>query len=784
MESSFGYFQNDGSEFVVTDYNTPRALINYAWNKRIISGVSQHGGGDGVYKERCLQYIDERGRNLMVKDGHRYFYIHDCENGNVWSPGWHPVQAKFDDYKCIHGLGYSKIESAYQGIESSMRIFVPENEACEIWTIKLKNTNTKTKKLKFFTFVDWELKGYQGYSDYFSYLSGEYYTDIFAVHAKNKAIERPHEFYDGFIASDKKPSGFDTSRRAFLGNFGHVNNPIVVQSGCCTNSLASCEYMVGVLEHTIELDSSESCTFNVLIGATNGYADINETVKALFTDTNSIDKEFSKLQLKNKALMKKAVVETPNEHVNYLVNGWLKKQIQIYAEVGSDNGRGFRDALQLLWAAASFDLKYTKNMMIECLRHQYADGHTLRGWLPTDDHHYSDGPVWIAPALEAYLIESGDYDFLNQEVPYFDHGSDTIFEHMLQGLRQASNDLGEHGLVKCHFGDWNDSLTGVGIEGKGESVWTSIAIIFSLKTAARIVKRLLCNDLIVEEMLLRADRLKKAVDKHAWDGDWYLRAINDNGEKVGTHIEAEGSTYLLPQVWAIMADMVDEERKKTLYKTIDEKLESPYGSLTLAPPYTKLNKSIGRLTGFEPGIWENGAPYCHSNGFKIIADCMGGRGNEAWESFQKAMPDNPITPSTESHCEPYAFTNQYLGPDNRRAGQTQFAWMTGTAGWYYRAMCEYIIGVRGEFDGLRIDPCLPDHWKEVSLEREFRGARYKIDVENPHGLQKGCVELELDGEPFEGNLVPIFGDGKLHKIKVKLTANIKVHNEELVNEFS
>ena len=768
-ENSFGYFQNNGAEFVVTERETPRALVNYSWNKRFISGVSQHGGGDGVYKERAMQYIDQRGRNLMVKNGHRYFYMYDCENGNVWSPGWHPVQEELDAFKCIHGLGYSKFESSKSGIETNMRMFVPEKEACEIWTITVKNTNNSPKTLKFYTFVDWLLQGYSVYCDYFACLSAEYHEDLNAIHAKNRAIERQHDFFDGFVASDIKPSGFDSSRKKFLGSFGHVKSPKVVVKGSCNNSIASCEYMVGVLEHTLELATNESITFNILIGATNGVNDIRATTKALFDNPESIENEFIALNKRNNTLVNKVKINVPNSHVNYLMNGWLKKQIQIYSEVGSDNGRGFRDALQLLWASASFDLDYTRRMMQEALSHQFADGHTLRGWLPTDDHHYSDGPVWIAPALEAYLIESGDYDFLNVVVPYFDGGEATVLEHMLQGLRHSSDDTGDHGMVKMHFGDWNDSLTGIGIEGKGESVWTTIGIIYGLKTAVNIIRNILNNKEIEEELLARSSRLTDAINQSAWDGEWFLRGINDYGTKVGTHTEKEGRIYLLPQVWAVLADIVDDERKEVLFKAVDTLLESDYGSLTLAPAFTHRNDKIGRLTAFEPGIWENGSPYCHSNGFKIIADCIGGRGNKAWRSFEKAMPDNPITPSTHSGCEPYAFTNQYLGPDNKRAGETQFAWMTGTAGWYYRAMSEYIIGVRGDFKGLKVDPCLPDFWKSCSIERDFRGARYHVEIANPKGLQKGKVELVVDGRPIDGNIVPFFTDSNIHNVKATIT---------------
>jgi cellobiose phosphorylase len=767
-QQSFGTFADGGREFVVAEPDTPRGLVNYAWNPVFISGFSQHGGGDGVYKERAIQYVDPRGRNLMVRDGHRYFYLRDQQNGALWSPGWHPVQTPLDRFECVHGLGYSIISSACNGVETTARVFVPAGEPCEIWTITLANARDREARLKLYTFVDWLLLGYTPYSDYYSYLTGRFHEDIHTVQCRNRAVERPHDVFDGFVASDRAPSGFDTSRRAFLGNFGHVNRPAAVVEGRCRNSRAACEKMVGVLEHTLALAAGESTTLHVLVGASSGYEMTKEIVTSLLAE-GRIEDEFAVLRARKEEMANRLLVQTPDEHVNHLMNHWLKQQVQIYADVGSDNGRGFRDAMQLLWATASYDLAYTRRMLDECLRHQYADGHTLRGWLPVDDHHYSDGPVWIAPVVDAYLKESGDAAILDHVVPYFGGGEGSVWDHVLRGLRHSSDDLGEHGLVRCHFGDWNDSLTGVGVGGKGESVWTTIAIVYSLKVAAGIARRALGDDAVADELLKRAARLTAAIHEHAWDGEWYLRAINDHGEKVGTRTEEEGRIYLLPQVWAILAGIVDDERREQLYRAVDEHLESRYGSLTLSPPYTVHNPRIGRLTAMEPGIWENGSPYNHSNGFKIIADCVGGRGERAWVSYQKAMPDNPWTPSTHSGCEPYAFSNQHLGPDNPRAGETQFAWMTGTAGWYYRAMAEWMLGVRAEYGGLRVDPCLPPAWETCSLERDYRGARYRVEIENPHGLEKGgSLRILVDGEPLEGDLVPAFGDGETHLVQVRL----------------
>ena len=769
LTASFGYFKSDGREFVITEKETPRALVNYLWNNKFISSVSQHGAGEGAYKERAAQYIDRRGRNILIKNGRRYFYILDSKTKNFWSPGWHPAQKKVSKFQCINAPGYSIISSQKNGIYAEKRVFVPPNDMpCEIWTITLRNSRKEKAELKFYSYVEFALDGYPRYCDYFGMLFGEYYSDINAAQACNRAAERTHDVFDGFIASDLQPSGFETSRDAFVGYYGHYNEPLALKRGYLTNSLASCEYLAGALEHNIELSPQEKLSFNIFIGASSGYEMTRHIVSTL-SKPGIIEEQFAKLaEIKNKAISK-ILINTPDKKVNYLINVWIKQQMQVYADVGSDNGRGFRDAMQMLWATASYDLPYTERMIIECLEHQFSDGHTLRGWLPIDDHHYCDGPVWIAPVIDAYLKESGNYDFLNREVKYFDKGSGTVWDHLERGTIHLTEDIGEHGLTKCHFGDWNDSLTGVGVEGRGESVWASIAAVFSLKIAANIAKIVLKNSAKEQDFLQRAEKMTDNVNRHGWDGDWYLRAINDYGEKIGTKTEKEGKIYLLPQVWAVMAGIANEERKNKILKAVDELLETDCGSRILYPPYTKPNMRIGRITLLVPGIWENGTAYCHANSFKVVADCYAGRGEHAYRSFKKAMPDSEWNPSTHSGCEPYVMTNQFLGPENKRAGKSLWAWMTGSASWYFRAMTQWIIGVRPDFDGLIIDPCLPSVWKSCSLERDFRGARYSVKIKNPENLQKGKLIISVDGKNIEGNKVAIFADGKTHNVDVVLS---------------
>ncbi len=568
------------------------------------------------------------------------------------------------------------------------------------------------------------------------------------------------------MASSIPVSGFDTSRRAFLGTYGDVTAPETVKEGKCKNSLVACEDMVGVLENTLCLEAGQSCTYHILLGATNSMEEAVKITDKLFSN-NKIEDDFIVLKQSKNNMTKDIEINIPDSKVNNLINKWVKQQVQLCAEVGRDTGKGFRDQLQDAWAIASFNPELAKEKILETLQYEYSDGRCVRGWLPLDQHIYSDGPTWIAPTINAYLKETGDYSFLNVKVPYLDQGEDTVWEHILTAVRYSSDDTGEHNLVLAHAGDWNDSLNGIGVGGKGESVWTSIALYYALNNVAEMADKLYKDKKLKDEMLDRADRIKEAVNDTGWDGEWYLAGYTDEGEKVGSHLEKEGSIYLNSQTWAIMSGIVQGDRKEKCLKALDEKLDSPYGPLTLYPTYTRYNPSIGRLTGFVPGIWENGTPYCHGGTFKIVSDCCAGRGDKAYETMTKIMPDSNTNPSDHSGCEPYVLTNMYFGPDNPRAGQTMFAWVTGTAGWMFRAVTQYILGFHPGHDDIWIKPCIPSAWKECTLHRKFRGDVYKVKIINK-GSGSKVAKITVDGKTLTKNSFGIFGDGETHEVFVEM----------------
>lgn len=761
-QQPFGEFREGGRVFRVTQPQTPRPLMNYLWNSHFLSAVNHFGTGQGAYGGRAACYIDpeNRGRAALIRDGNRFFYLRDGDTGSVWNPGWYPTCHPLDGYWCDHGPGTAVICGSLAGVEAQAEVFVPEEHPCEAWTLTLRNLGGVEKTVEVFSCVEFSLEGYSRYSEYDSYVRAFYDEERRMVYAQNRAQERPHPWYDGFIASDLPPEGYETSKRRFFGAYGGPQAPWQLRDGQgCTNQGTACEEMVGVLCHRVTLAPGGSWRLRVLIGSCDQPATAAAICGALWPQ------DFGRLRREAEercaAQARTSQIKTPEPRLDSLFNHWLKRQVAMCAEVGRSTGKGFRDTLQDSMALCTFQPRLAREKIVETLSHQYSDGRCPRGWLPVDPHIYSDGPVWIAPAVNAYLKETGDFDLLWERVPYLDGGSATVWEHVLLAARYSAGDVGAHGLVLAHDGDWNDSLNGIGVGGQGESVWTSIALCGALADTLELARHFDPNPALLDELECARERMLRAVRIEGWDGAWFLAGYDDEGRPVGSHREEEGKIYLNPQTWAVLTGTADGEQTRSCLAAVDRWLDCADGALTLYPPYTHYQPAIGRLTGFIPGIWENGAPYCHGGMFKVVTDFASGRVGKGWETLLKILPDSPGNPSVHSGCEPYVFTNMYLGPDNPRAGETTFAWVTGTAGWAQRAVTEYLFGFKPSYDGFRLVPALPDGFDGAELTRSWRGAVYHIR------FYQGEPGLTVDGKalPHDG-LIPVGERGKAYEIEV------------------
>jgi cellobiose phosphorylase len=748
MATSYGSFSEDGTEYIITDpFAPPRAQVNFLWNDTLISGLNQFGSGDGVFNNQTLTYNHPKGRVRLIRDGRRYFYIRDNKTREFWNTGLFPINTPGASFRTHVGLGYSRFHMEWAEIRCESRVFLAPDEPVEIWEFLLTNVSGQNRDLWFCPYVEWLLGGYSTFSSPYSYLRSAFDPDLKAVSSYNTSDERPHPRYNAFIATDGEPAQWCGGRRDFLGSFGSPTAPASLVTGRMSCKEAWCEELAGAMAIPVMLAPGGQRSLTILLGSFDSEAEKQRLIHKVLP-LQYRQAAWERLNAEKKIMRESVVVNTPDPQINRLVNIWSKQQIQLCVEFGRDGARGFRDTLQDAWGIAPFNPKLAKAKIKETLAHQYQDGHAVRGWLPLQPHHYSDGPAWIAPTIAAYIKETGDAAFLEESAPYLDSREDTVKGHMLKGIRHLSEDVGAHGLVLAHEGDWNDSLNWMGRAGRGESVWTSMALYHSCKVVSEMARELLHDPALESEMEERAQRIASAIQTHGWDGKWYLAGWSDFGNPVGSKSNTEGQVFLNTQTWAVLTGLASGDRLTACLEAIDGILESRHGSLTLWPPFTAPDENVGRVTMLLPGMYENGTPYCHGTAFKIVADLVAGRADRALSSWRKVMPDNPDHPSIVSGCEPYAFTNQYLGPTNGRAGDSISGWITGTAGWMFRAVVEYFCGIQPGYHGFRIHPCLPSEWDQVSVERTLRGKRYSIQI----ARENDSYAVTVNGKRASGEL--------------------------------
>lgn len=745
----FGHFSADGREYVITaPFAPPRAQINFLWNDTLISGLNQFGSGDGVFNNQTLMYNHEKGRVRLVRDGRRYCYVRDRADGQVWNSGVFPINTPGATLTTRVGLGYSVFTTEHAGIVIESRVMLAPDEPVEIWEYRIRNASGRARSLWLAPYVEWLLGGYGTFSSPYSYLRSTFDAQRKAVLSFNTSDERPHGRYNAFVTTDGVVEGWCGGRRDFLGPFGSPTAPQSLLDGKLSGTEAWCEELAGALAIAVELQPGEEQNVTVLLGSFDTIEEKDRLIDKVLPAAYRAA-AWAKLQAEKADMLNRVQIETPEPQIDRLVNTWAKQQIQLCVEFGRDGARGFRDTLQDAWGILPFNAPLAQAKITETLAHQASDGHAIRGWLPIQPHHYSDGPAWITPTVAACLKETGDYAFLQEKVPYLDQGEDTVLGHMLKGVRHLSDDLGVHGLVLAHEGDWNDSLNWMGRDGKGESVWTSMALSYSLDILGELAREVLRDPGLEREMRERKAKIDAAIQQYGWDGAWYLAGWSDAGNPVGSAANREGRIFLNSQTWAVMTGLAQGERKAACLQAIDTLLEAKHGSLTLTPAYTGADPNVGRVTMLLPGMYENGTPYCHGTSFKIVADLCAGRPDQALASWRKVMPDSAAHPSSVSGCEPYAFTNQYLGPDNGRAGDSISGWITGTAGWMFRSIVEYVCGIKPGYHGLRIEPCLPTAWNRVRVQRDLRGHRYDIVI-----VRNGVgYDITIDGKPYDGQVL-------------------------------
>jgi len=742
-----------------------RTVHNMLYNPNYLTMLDQCNGG-------MAKHMSPAGRTCQIVQGDRFVYVRDAESGEYFSIGFAPVFRAYERYECRAGLNYQVVENVTDGIEAVWRIYVPSgDDPVEVWDVRLRNTGDRPRKLQLFTYVPMNCDGEDLYCGELHRIA-EYLPEQRAVFVCMDAprylegVDLP--WHNGFLAVNRAPDGWDASLDAVIGPRRTTHNPQVVEQGACTGSRCAMLSPVGTLQVDVELAVGAQDEVRFMIGACNTVPMIEQLAeKYLRVGSMDADAHFDVLLKAETERPARLQVSTPDETLNNMINVWCPKQID-YGVVWTRWGfKGYRDIIQQCQGAVVQAPEAALEQLLKACAHQYESGFGLRGWHPVDELRYADSSQWMIGAFHEYLAETGDFRALERRVPFFDNGEATVYEHLRRSLSRLREDRGAHDLNLVFYGDWNDSLTGVCREGRGESVWLSMAFCRSCLILADIAAHIGKTGDAAEYRQWQKE-MAAAINEHAWDGDWYICALDDDANPIGSAQNDEGKIFLNMQSWAQLGSIVSDARWEQAWDSVRERLDSGWGLMLNWPVYTKYVHNVGRLSSIRPGAAENASVYTHGNAFMLLALLERGMADEAYALWQSIQPGNPDRPVLN---QPNIFFNGYYGPDSEiRAGMGEHAWTTGSAPWMYQCVTEYMLGVRRMLDGLVIKPCMPSAWDEASVHRDYRGTTYDIRIANPGGKAAAPVQsITVDGVPHDPTL-PLPADGKNHSVAVLLEA--------------
>ena len=810
----YGYFDDRNKEYVITTPKTPYPWINYLGSQEYFSMISNTAGGYSFYKDAKLRRITRYRYNNVPLDlgGGRYYYIND--GGDVWSPGWAPAKKELENYECRHGMGYTKITGAHGGIETGITFFVPLNTNAEVHKVVVKNTSNQKKRIKLFSFVEWCL--WNAWDDQTNfqrnYNTGEVEIKGSVIYHKTEYKERRNHY--AFFSVNAPIAGFDSDRESFLGTYNGFENPQAVLAGKSNNSVADGWHPIASHCLEIELEPGEARDYVFLLGYVENSQEekwesknvINkrkaEEMIKRFSDAEAVDRAFAELGEYWEQLLSKYSVHSSEEKMDRMVNIWNQYQCMVtfnlsrsasYFESGIGRGMGFRDSNQDLLGFVHQIPDRARERIIDLASTQLEDGGAYHQYQPLTKKgndeiggDFNDDPLWLILAVTAYIKETGDDSILDVMTPFDNDESKStpLSDHLKRSFDHVINNLGPHGLPLIGHADWNDCLnlncfstepgesfqTTTSKDGKvAESVMIAGMFCYIGEEYAVLMEKT-GNPAEAKRAFEEVDKMRKIIMKDGWDGAWFIRAYDDFGRKVGSRECEEGKIFIESQGLCVMGGcgMEDGKAIKAL-DSVDEYLGTKYGLILQSPAFTKYYVEYGEISTYPAGYKENAGIFCHNNAWIMIAEALVGRGDKAFDYYSRIAPAYTEEYSEIHRMEPYVYAQMVAGKDARRFGEAKNSWLTGTASWNFIAISQYILGVKPEYDGLKIDPAIPTDWDEYSVTRVFRGDTYHITVKNPNHVSTGAVKLIVDGREIPGNIIPVAGDKKNHAVEAVLS---------------
>lgn len=809
----YGHFDDAAREYVITEPKTPWPWINYLGNTEFFSLISNFAGGYSFYRDAKFRRLTRYRYNGVPMDaGGRYFYIKDGDT--VWNPSWKPCRTPLDSYECRHGLNYTIIEGSKNGLRARTLFFVPLGTNAEVTKLTLTNGSTETKSFKLFSFIEWCLWNAATDMENFqrNFSTGEVEVDGPTIYHKTEYKERRNHY--AFYTVNAAVDGFDTDRETFMGLYNGFDTPDAVMEGSCRNSVAHGWSPIAAHQLDITLAPGESRELVFVLGYIENAQEekweskgvINKApareLMARFDTPAKVDAAFAELKAYWDDLLSRFSVRTDDTRLDRMVNIWNQYQCMVtfcfsrsasFFESGIGRGMGFRDSNQDLVGFVHQIPARARERIIDIASTQFPDGGCYHQYQPLTKRGnndigggFNDDPMWLVFGTVAYIKETGDFSILDAPVP-FDNvpGSEVpLMEHLRVSFDHVINNLGPHGLPLIGRADWNDCLnlncfsndpnesfqtTENKAEGsKAESLMIAGQFVVCGRDYAALCRR---TGLDAEADRAEAEvaRMVEAVRKYGWDGEWFLRAYDYYGRKVGSHENREGKIFIESQGWCTMAGIgLEDGLVKTALDSVKTYLDCEHGIVLNNPPFSEYVIDYGEISSYPAGYKENAGIFAHNNPWVIIGETVLGRGDRAWEYYAKICPAYLEDKSDLHKVEPYVYCQMTAGKDAARPGEAKNSWLTGTAAWNWYAVTQFILGIRPDYDGLRVDPCIPDSWPGYEVDRTFRGARYHIKVENPARVCRGVRTVTVNGKPVEGNLIPLQPEGSENNIVVTL----------------
>jgi cellobiose phosphorylase len=809
----FGHFDDKNREYVITNPQTPWPWINYLGNEDFFSLISNTAGGYSFYKDAKFRRLTRyRYNNVPMDSGGRYFYIKDEQT--IWSPGWKPCKTPLDSYECRHGMNYSSIQGEKNGVTAKVLFFVPLKTWAEVQKLTLTNHSGTVKKLTLFSFTEWCLWNAASDMENFqrNFSTGEVEVEGSVIYHKTEYKERRDHY--AYYSVNTPVKGFDTDRETFFGLYNGFEEPQVVADGNPTNTIAHGWSPIASHCIEVELQPGESRDFVFVLGYVENAAEekwaskniINKTKAkasiAKFDTAEKVDAAFAALRAYWDNLLSVYHVDSGDDKLDRMVNTWNQYQCMItfcfsrsasYFESGIGRGMGFRDSNQDLIGFVHQIPERARERIIDIASTQFQDGGCYHQYQPLTKKGnndigggFNDDPMWLILGTVSYIKETGDFSILDEMVPFDNDMSvaRTLFDHLTVSFDHVINNLGPHGLPLIGRADWNDCLnlncfsndpnesfqtTENKTEGsKAESVMIAGLFVIYGRDYVELCRRLGKNE--------EADRAKNEVDKmtasvkqYGWDGKWFLRAYDYYGRKIGSDENEEGKIFIESNGFCTMAGIgIESGMCEQALDSVKERLDTEHGIVLNNPAFTKYYIEYGEISSYPAGYKENAGIFCHNNPWIMIGETVLGRGDRAFEYYKKICPAYLEDVSELHKTEPYVYAQMIAGKDSFKPGEAKNSWLTGTASWNFYTISQFILGIQPQYDGLKIDPCIPSEWNGFNITRKFRGTTYNIKVVNEKHINKGVAKVTIDGRPISSNLLPIFANGTTVSVLVEM----------------